>query len=360
MAPAKLRKGKREAIAMRSGKMMKRHELEALREKVSCEAVLERSGWTIDMKESTRRAVKYRDGGEIIIVTHEGRGWFNPLGDDKGDVFSLSMFLDNLDFPDAADEIASLVGISLSRPQWKSQPLSAPTASLDQRWLGRRTPSPGSDGWRYLNHARFIPAGIIRKAIGQGVLREGPFGSMWAAHLDHAGGVVGWEERGPDWRGFATGGSKTIFRLGRSDAARICVTEAAIDAMSLAAIEGMRDNTIYVSTGGGWSPSTDAVLAALAGRPGTQLIAATDANSQGNIYADRLRSIAEAASCDWQRLRPPADDWNEVLQKKEEQEERIGRKRPAACAPAASREASPGQGRPLTRPDTRLAAREGS
>ncbi len=105
---------------------MKRHELEALREKVSCEAVLERNGWTIDMKESTRRAVKYRHGGQIIIVTHEGRGWFNPLGDEKGDVFSLAMFIENLAFSDAADEIASLVGTSLSRPPWKPQPSAPP------------------------------------------------------------------------------------------------------------------------------------------------------------------------------------------------------------------------------------------
>ena len=56
---------------------------------------------------------------------------------------------------------------------------------------------------------------------------------MWAVHLDADGAVAGWEERGPDWRGFATGGAKVLFRLGRPDALRLCVTEAAIDAMSL-------------------------------------------------------------------------------------------------------------------------------
>ena len=37
---------------------------------------------------------------------------------------------------------------------------------------------------------------------------------MWAAHTDAAGIVTGWEERGPEWRGFATGGAKVLFRLG--------------------------------------------------------------------------------------------------------------------------------------------------
>ncbi|WP_227651328.1 DUF3991 domain-containing protein, partial [Klebsiella pneumoniae] len=78
---------------------------------------------------------------------------------------------------------------------------------------------------------------MLRMAIMSNQLREGPYGSMWAAHTDDGGIVCGWEERGPEWRGFSTGGSKTLFRLGARDALRLCVTEAAIDAMSLAAFE---------------------------------------------------------------------------------------------------------------------------
>ena len=75
---------------------MRNHDpdIEALREQVDCRSVLERAGWRMDRKESTRRAVKYRRGaGEIIIVTHEGRGWFDPLSPAKGDVFSLAQHL---------------------------------------------------------------------------------------------------------------------------------------------------------------------------------------------------------------------------------------------------------------------------
>jgi len=297
---------------------MKREELEALRAKVSCEAVLERAGYEIDLKESTRRAVKYRRGGDIVIVTHAGRGWFNPLSDEKGDIFGLAMFLDNTPFPSAVEAVGSLVGFQLSRPEWRSRS-SEPIKGICERWRSRRVPSPGSGAWRYLGRARRIPTTIVRQAIREGVLREGPLGSMWAAHLDSDYGVIGWEERGPEWRGFSTGGSKTLFRLGPSDASRLCVTEAAIDAMSLAALEGPREQTLYLSTGGGWSPATDAALAAMAARPGLTLVAATDANSQGDIYADRLRAIAQSVGSDWQRLRPSAGDWNEILQNRGKQ-----------------------------------------
>lgn len=292
---------------------MEREEIEALRVSVSCEAVLERAGYQIDLKQSTRLAVKYRRGSEIVIVTHRGQGWFNPLGDEKGDAFRLVMYLERISFSEATRRVADLVGIEPSRPEWKRLPPDVSSASILDRWNERRAPGPGSPVWNYLCNARSVPKNIVRFGIRQGLLREGPFASMWAAHVDTHGTIVGWEERGPDWRGFATGGSKILFGLGSADATRICVTEAAIDAMSLAALEGLRENTRYLSTGGGWSPATDKALFELAARPGIRLVAATDNDSQGEIYAGRLRVVAEAAGCDWGRLCPPVSDWNEAL-----------------------------------------------
>jgi len=38
-----------------------------------------RGGWKLDQREGTRRALKYPDGpGKIIIVNHDGRGWWDP------------------------------------------------------------------------------------------------------------------------------------------------------------------------------------------------------------------------------------------------------------------------------------------
>jgi hypothetical protein len=182
--------------------------------------------------------------------------------------------------------------------------------------------------WRYLRDERCLPEAIVRAAIRDNLLKEGPHGSMWAAHIDDDNVVTGWEERGPDWRGFATGGTKVLFRFGPTDALRLCVTEAAIDAMSLAAFEGAREGSQYLSTGGGWSPATEAAVRVLAARPGAQLVAATDANSQGETFAGRLRDIAEDAGCNWFRLTPPAVAWNDPIQerKRKENDRRQGRR----------------------------------
>jgi len=329
------KKGGRE----RAGKHMRKEELEDLRDRVPCGALLEQAGFAVDRQESTRRAVKYRRGAEIVIVIHEGRGWFDPLSDAKGDVFSLAGHLDGVAFVDALDRVASLVGFVSREPAWTpSAGESLTSRPIQDRWEQRRKPWRGSMTWRYLREERCLPEAIIRDAVRLNVLREGPHGSMWAAHLDDEGVVTGWEERGPDWRGFATGGTKALFRFGLMDALRLCVTEAAIDAMSLAAFEGAREGSQYLSTGGGWSPATDAALCKLAARPGVQLVAATDANGQGETFAGRLRDIADAAGCDWLRLMPPVEDWNDALrarekEKKERKRVRTGRDLPHARRP---------------------------
>lgn len=306
---------------------MNRKELEALRERVSCAAVLEHAGFAIDAKESTRRAIKFRRGAEIIIVTHEGRGWFDPLSDAKGDVFGLVEHLDHVGFLEGAGRVADLVGLAITEPEWPAPSLRQNhDLSLPERWKARRRPWPGSSTWAYLCGERFLPAILLRATIRQDCLREGPYGSMWAAHTDNAGIVTGWEARGPEYRGFASGGTKVLFRLGPDTALRLVVTEAAIDAMSLAAIEGLRDGTLYLSTGGGWSPSTEGALRQLASRPDAFLLAATDANPQGELFAERLRALADTVGCDWSRLRPPEEDWNETLKirEKEKRERKEG------------------------------------
>ncbi len=342
---------------------MDKREVEELKSRVPCAAVLEKAGYTVDLKESTRRAVKYRRADDIVIVIHDGKGWFDPLSEAKGDVFSLIQNLHGLEFTEALEYAAELVGFTPVEPAWiRSARDKEPQVSLAERWRIRRKPWPGSATWRYLRGERFLPETVLQAAIRQGRLREGPYGSMWAAHVDDRGAVTGWEERGPDWRGFSTGGTKVLFRLGTSDAIRLCVTEAAIDAMSLAAFEGLREGSLYLSTGGGWSPTTEAAVQALAARADAQLVAATDDNPQGEAFADRLREIAQTAGCDWLRLKPPAEDWNDAWRQRGERKGKGG-KEEAACRMLDGRvkgEASPGSSRPLTRPNGDAAAEEGS
>jgi hypothetical protein len=72
-------------------------ELALFRTSISCAALLEGlpPPWRLDRKQSTRRALKYRRGaGEVLIVNHNEKGWWDPHSTAKGDVFDLVKHLE--------------------------------------------------------------------------------------------------------------------------------------------------------------------------------------------------------------------------------------------------------------------------
>ena len=119
--------------------------------------------------------------------------------------------------------------------------------------------------------------------------------------------------RGPQYKGFSKGGVKRLFALGDpTKARRLAVVEAAIDAMSLAAIEGWPPGTAYLSTGGGFGPATSESLGRML-KPDVRLVAATDRGDGGESLANRLHHIAQDAKAGFGRLRPVLKDWNAQL-----------------------------------------------
>ena len=280
--------------------------------------------WRLDRAESSRRSLKYRRGkGEIMIVNHDGRGWWDPLSEAKGDIFTLVRHLDPaLNFGEARRVLRGFVGIAPAFPETlrvrRERASSVPVAA---RWRGRQLLSRGSTAWRYLTEQRGLPETILISARSADAIREGPRGSAWFAHRDGAGILTGIEMRGADYRNFSAGGDKTLFRLpgGPGGLTRIAVCEAAIDAMSLAAIERVRRDTLYAATAGGMGPATIAalhqLLQVLATDPAGLLIAATDADIAGRRYAARLQELATEAAVRFDAILPPdgLNDWNDAL-----------------------------------------------
>ena len=61
------------------------------------------------------------------------------------------------------------------------------------------------------------------------------------------------------------------------------------------------------------APATEMAIRALARRTNALIIAATDNNRQGEVYARRIRGIADEAGSRFLRSQPRTDDWNEDL-----------------------------------------------
>lgn len=153
-------------------------------------------------------------------------------------------------------------------------------------------------------------------------VRVGAFGGIYFANRNpKTGDIQGFEQR---WEKdgkantsrFAKGGLKTVCVLGDPQrASRMIVFEGGLDALALAEIEG-RDDTIYVSTGGGFGPRTEDALKSLAA--GKRVYGGFDNDQGGEALQARLRDVLG----DVERLSPPSNvdrseaackDWLDVL-----------------------------------------------
>jgi hypothetical protein len=226
-----------------------------------------------------------------------------------------------INFGHIRKRLRELAGLSPSFPlAERAGRREAQDRSVPERWAARKTVWPGSPTWRYLARNRFLPSGIVEAASGVGILREGPAGSAWFAHVNDAGLVAHVDIRGPTYKGSLAGGAKSLFRMPplAQIFPRLVLAEAAIDALSVAAFEGLRADTLYAASGGGMGPGTidalEALLVAMSTLPGALFCSATDANGPGDCFAERHQSLAKKFSVPFARLRPQeGHDWNDVL-----------------------------------------------
>ena len=126
----------------------------------------------------------------------------------------------------------------------------------------------------------------------------------------------------PDFQRFADGGLKSLFRLPLKGPPlpRLVLTEAAIDALSVAASRVpwrhalRRDRRRHRA---GHDRRARGAARDIATLPDALFCSATDANGPGDRFADRHRSLAEKFGIPFARLRPPIEggDWNDVLRR---------------------------------------------
>lgn len=325
-------------------------ELEELRREVSCVLVLEKAGFKLDREATAQRSarnLKFRRENEAIIVNHDGKGWWDPKGDGKGDVFKLVQHLDpSKNLGHVRRELRDLIGKSptlevAERIKGVSDRLRRDPAEL---WARRSAPQEGTAAWRYLTEERGLPGSIVAVAGRQGALKEGPNGTAWFRHRDAGGQFTGMEMRGAEYKGFSTGGGKRLFEFrtdeGTEAVRRLVVTEAAIDAMSFAALDHLKKGSLYTSTGGGMSPESEAnlkqVMATVAKQPDARLIIAVDNDHQGHVYAAKLAAMAQDVGLWSGRISPktPGDDWNKALRARGEEVQ--GGAAPAGSLPRLS------------------------
>jgi hypothetical protein len=135
---------------------------------------------TKSQSDPAKMAPDRRGKGEILIVSHAGRGWWDPTSDAKGDVFRLVQRLEpGLNFGHVRKRLRAFAGLAPSFPSVdRAGRRQDPDRSVADRWAERKAVWSNSPTWRYLRRKRGLSAAIIEAAAAAGVLREGPVGAV--------------------------------------------------------------------------------------------------------------------------------------------------------------------------------------
>lgn len=305
------------------------HEMDNMRT-VHIDEIAARGGWSYAPKHADGHNDKqgrdrrtYTRGSDTIKCTRKGPNWVwtsNKSGE-SGSVIDLWR-ADNpgKTLGDARKAFREILGTDT--------PMSAPAAPNRQEdeprdhTLARRRweEAPYIDAQRTYAEDRGISKSTLRRFSGQ--VRCGAFGGIYFAHRNtETGDIQGFEQRwqkdgAANTARFAKGGLKTVCVLGEPDtASRLVLFEGGLDALALAEIEG-REDTLYVSTGGGFGPKTEAAIIGLA--KGRKALSGFDNDTAGQAMHKKLLSFLPAA----QRLAPPSriegskgicKDWLDVL-----------------------------------------------
>jgi hypothetical protein len=291
-----------------------RQELEAMR-RIDLIALAQSMGYAVDRAESTQHSTKLRKDSEVLIAAPAKDGtwsYFNSqVSTDNGGVVQ---FMQN-----RLGSGASLGDVRRAlRPFLANVDVSTSPQAVQER---ERDHTAARQGWNAASKP-VVPSYLAERGITEVTLtsyahdqvREDRRGNVLFAHRDQSGNVLGFEVKGRSWSGYAKGGQKTLAIFGTSDAhqsaKRIVLTESGIDSLSLAQIEG-RDDSLYVSTGGGFGKRTlEEVKALVAAHPGAEIALGFDNDYAGEEMAEK---VSEAFDFETTRLRPIGKDWNEDL-----------------------------------------------
>lgn len=304
-------------------------ELDRMRE-THIDEVAARGGWFYDRKHKDRHndpqgrdRRTYVRGSETIKCTRKGPVWVwtNNKTGESGSVVDLWLSENTgTTLGDARQAFREILGTDT--------PMPAPAASRP----AEDEPHDHTHARRRWEEAPYINAqrtyaedrGISKRTLARfsDQVRCGAFGGIYFSHRNtETGDIQGFEQR---WEKdgkantarFAKGGLKTVCVLGNPETARrLVVFEGGLDALALAEIEG-RDDTLYVSTGGGFGPKTEAAILKLA--KGRQALSGFDNDATGKVLHQKLKNFLPAV----QRLAPPSriegasktcKDWLDVL-----------------------------------------------
>lgn len=309
-------------------------ELQRFRHDINLVAFAASRGYAIDEAASSRHGCIMRQGkADKIEISRAADGhwqyysWYD--GRDNGDIiqFVQNRAGGSID-PRGGRDICPLGKVRKELREWthtdrpppESCPPLVPATRCKDREAVRAEYSRSVvvPSHRELERRALTPATLNDERF-QGTWRQMPDGyrNVIFPHRDLEG-LSGFEVKNCGYTHFATGGVKGLWssRTRPSDD-RLVIAESAIDALSYAQLHPSPTSR-YVSFAGGLNKRQPELLERAIARmpPGSQIVAATDRDHQGDVFAKRIAEMC-AKRTDVTFVRPlpmlGCKDWNDHL-----------------------------------------------
>jgi excisionase family DNA binding protein len=309
----------------RKKKMMVDPEINDMKSRIDLRAYAASLGYTLEKRESWRGSavMRHPNGDKIIIKRNEADGhfvYFSVRDDgDNGSIIDFAGRRLRLNLGAIRKELRPWVGGSpVKVPVFPPlRPVSRDRMRVEREYAkmrdARRHP--------YLENERALPASLLELPRFVGCIRIDSRGNACFPHRD-LDGISGFEIRNTNYKGFSSGGTKSIWMSNPfPDDDRIVLCESAIDALSYAMLFP-DDHTRYGSIGGKPNPVQPELVRSSVARmpPKSKIVAAMDADETGGELAEMVRQAVLLSGRDDLAFvfQEPAGakDWNDVLRAK--------------------------------------------
>ena len=300
-------------------------ELEEFKTQINFCEYASSQGFVLDRKLSSRASavMRHPNGDKIIVAKRPNGHWtyFNVHGSDSGTVIDFVSARKSVSLGRVRKELRPWIGkaasIAISNNSFALIPTEGDLQKVRRRWE-RSRPITAKD--TYLS-SRKIPRSILEDPVFENRIRIDEYRNCIFPHWDSKGELSGFEIKSKSFTGFSPGGKKWFwYSQPRTSDHTIVVCESAIDALSMAALEGI-DGKRFFSTAGQYGPQHIACLIDIIKQmPAVASIwLAFDNDQAGRQMAGEFRSAfqkqfgGDIAVVDRFPI-TEGTDWNDVLQ----------------------------------------------
>jgi Toprim-like/Protein of unknown function (DUF3991) len=299
-------------------------ELEKFKTDIDLRAYAASHGFQLDRKESWRgSSVMRHPNGEKIIIKRGTDGHYIYFSvhrsDDNGTIIDFVQNRTRMSIGAVRKELRSWIGRDAAPAPFPELPKTNKDRVRVEAEYARMQDAPCHP---YLENERGIPAQLLEDPRFIGRIRiDARNKNAVFPHFDQQG-LCGFEIKNSRFTGFAAGATKGLWSSNEFlDDKRLVFSEGAIDSLSYAVLFP-DEHTRYASIGGQLNPiQPELIRAAILAMPAhSEIVAAMDADAEGNKLAQVVRQAVELSGRDDLRFvfHEPFGfkDWNDQLRAK--------------------------------------------